>query len=89
MAGSRSRTRSNAPSRDAERVRRWLTDDDDFLVKVYSAVVGPDPTVARTPHCAVLAPDQLAAWISALPAQRSLTPGRHQRVLDTVRAAAR
>jgi hypothetical protein len=74
--------------RDAERVRRWLTDDDDFLVKVYSAVVGPTPTVARTPHCAVLAPDQLAAWISALPAQRSMTPGRHQRVLDTVRAAA-
>ena len=75
--------------RDAERVRRWLTDDDDFLIKVYSAVVGPGATVARTPQCAVLAPDQLAAWIAALPAQRSLTPGRQQRVLDTVRAAAR
>ncbi|MBA2299493.1 MAG: NERD domain-containing protein [Chloroflexi bacterium] len=75
-------------SRDAERVRRWLTDDDDFLVKVYSAVVGPAPTVARTPHCAVLAPDQLAAWIAALPAQRSLNPGRLQRILDVVRAAA-
>lgn len=76
-------------TRDAERVRRWLTEDDDFLVKVYSAVVGPDPTVARTPGCAVLTPDQLAAWISALPTQRSLTPGRHSRVLDLVRAAAR
>jgi len=75
-------------TRDAERVRRWLTEDDDFLVKVYSAVVGPDPTVARTPGCAVLTPDQLAAWISALPTQRSLTPGRHSRVLDLVRAAA-
>lgn len=75
-------------TRDAERVRRWLTDDDDFLVKVYSAVVGPAPRVARTPHCAVLAPDQLAAWIAALPAQRSLNPGRLQRVLDVVRAAA-
>ena len=41
-AGSRSRTRSTGPSRDAERVRRWITDDDDFLVKVYAAVVGPD-----------------------------------------------
>ena len=30
-------------TRDAERARRWLSDDDDFLVKVYSAVVGPDP----------------------------------------------
>lgn len=76
-------------TRDAERVRRWLTEDDDFLVKVYSAVVGPDPAIARTPGCAVLTPDQLAAWISALPAQRGLTAGRHSRVLDLVRAAAR
>ena len=75
-------------ARDAERVRRWLTDDDDFLVKVYAAVVGPAPTVARTPNCAVLAPDQLAAWIAALPAQRSLNPGRLQRILDVVRTAA-
>lgn len=74
--------------RDAERVRRWLTDDDDFLIKVYSAVVGPAPAIARTSNCAVLSPDQLAAWISALPAQRSLTEGRQQRVLDAVRAAA-
>lgn len=75
-------------ARDAERVRRWLTEDDDFLVKVYSAVVGPDATVARTPTCAVLAPDQLAAWIAALPTQRSLNAGRLQRILDMVRAAA-
>ena len=75
-------------TRDAERVRRWLAEDDDFLVKVYSAVVGPDPAVARTAACAVLTPGQLAAWIAALPAQRGLTPGRHSRVLDLVRAAA-
>jgi hypothetical protein len=74
--------------RDAERVRRWLTDDDDFLIKVYSAVVGPAPAIARTSNCAVLSPDQLAAWISALPSQRSLTEGRQQRVLDAVRTAA-
>ena len=75
-------------TRDAERVRRWLSADDDFLVKVYSAVVGPAPTIARTPSCAVLSPDQLAAWIAALPAQRSLTPGRVERVLEMVRVAA-
>jgi hypothetical protein len=75
-------------TRDAERVRRWLTEDDDFLVKVYAAVVGPEPTVARSSTCAVLTPEQLAAWIAALPAQRSLTEGRRQRVLDLVRAAA-
>ncbi len=75
-------------TRDAERVRRWLTEDDDFLMKVYSAVVGPDPAIARTPTCAVLTPDQLSAWIAALPAQRGLTQGRRSRVLDQVRSAA-
>jgi len=74
--------------RDAERVRHWLSEDDDFLVKVYSAVVGPEPTVVRTSNCAVLAPDQLSAWITSLPPQRSLTEGRRQRILDVVRAAA-
>jgi hypothetical protein len=76
-------------TRDAERVRHWLTADDDYLLRVYSAVVGPDPATERTTACAVLTPDQLAAWIAALPAQRGLTQGRHSRVLDLVRAAAR
>ncbi|HET7169905.1 MAG TPA: hypothetical protein VFI69_11960 [Candidatus Limnocylindrales bacterium] len=77
-------------SRDAERVRRWLAHDDaDFVVKVYAAVVGPQPTVARTATCAVLSPDQLGAWITALPAQRSITDGRREQMLETVREAAR
>ncbi len=77
-------------SRDAERVRRWLANDDtDFVVKVYAAVVGPTPTVARTPSCAVLAPEQLADWITGLPPQRSLTQGRRERVLEIAREAAR
>ena len=76
-------------TRDAERVRRWIADDDsDFVLKVYSAVVGADPQVARTAGCAVLEPDQLVAWISGLPAQRSLTPIRRERILDIARAAA-
>lgn len=76
-------------TRDSERVRRWLAHDDaDFVVKTYAAVVGTDPTVDRTPGCAVLTPDQLGAWIAALPAQRSLTPGRIERMLDVVRDAA-
>jgi hypothetical protein len=75
--------------RDAERVRRWLGDDDtDFVVKMYSAVVGHDPTVDRTPACAVLRPDQLAGWVAALPPQRSLTQGRQDRLLEVVRGAA-
>jgi len=75
-------------TRDAERVRHWLSEDDDFLVKVYSAVVGAEPAVARTSNCAVLTPDQLSSWITSLPPQRSLNDGRLQRILDQVRAAA-
>jgi hypothetical protein len=75
--------------RDAERVRRWLGHDDaDFVVKTYAAVIGITPTIERTANCAVLTPDQLAAWIAALPAQRMLTPGRIERMLETVRDAA-
>ena len=74
--------------RDAERVRHWLGHDDaDFVVKVYAAVVGVDPIVARTSACAVLTPDQLAPWVSALAPQRSLTAGRRERILDLVREA--
>ena len=77
-------------ARDAERVRRWLGHDDaDFVVKVYAAVVGPEPTVPRTTDCAVLDQDQLVSWIDALPPQRSLTEGRRQQVAETVRGAAR
>ena len=75
-------------ARDAERVRRWLGHDDaDFVVKVYAAVVGPEPTIRRTSDCAVLTPDQIVPWINALAPQRSLTESRRQQVVDTVRSA--
>lgn len=77
-------------ARDAERVRRWLGHDDtDFVVKTYAAVIGAEASVARTANCAVLTHDQLGSWIAALPAQRSLTPGRRERIVEIVRAAAR
>lgn len=76
--------------RDGERVRRWLAHDDaDFVVKVYSAVVGPAPDIARTTACAVLSPEQLAPWIAALPPQRSLTENRRERMVEMARDAAR
>ena len=76
-------------ARDSVRVRRWLGNGDaDFVVKVYAAVVGSDATIRRTTECAVLAPDQIVAWINALPPQRSLTENRRQQVVETVRAAA-
>jgi hypothetical protein len=75
--------------RDSERVRRWLAHDDaDFVVKVYAAVISQDLEIARTTACAVVRPDQLAAWIAALPPQRSLTPGRRDRMIDRVRHTA-
>jgi hypothetical protein len=75
--------------RDSERVRRWLAHDDaDFVVKVYAAVISRDLDVARTTACAVVRPDQLAAWVAALPPQRSLTQGRRERMIDRVRHTA-
>jgi hypothetical protein len=77
-------------TRDAERVRRWLAHDDaDFVVKTYAAVIGVAPAIGRTTNCAVLTPDQLAAWIAGLPPQRTLTAGRRERILEMVRDAAR
>lgn len=75
-------------SRDAERVRSWFSGEDaDHVVKVYAAVVGTDPAVARTPSCAYITPDQVAAWIASLPPQRSFDSDRRDRVIRMVRAA--
>jgi hypothetical protein len=75
-------------ARDAERVRRWFShDDNDFLVKVHAAVVAPSADLARTPGCAVITADQVPAWLASLPGQRSLTPARRERLLEMVRTA--
>jgi hypothetical protein len=74
--------------RDAERVRRWLSYDHDFVVKTYAAVVGPDPSVARTSSCAVLRPDELGPWLASLPPQRTLTERRRDRIMAMAREAA-
>ncbi len=76
-------------ARDAERVRGWLsTDDRDFLVRVYAAVVTSDERVERTPTCAVVKPGELGAWLEALPAQRGLTPVRRERLVELIRSVA-
>ena len=73
-------------ARDAERVRKWLSDDEsDFLVKVYAAVVAPDTTLPRTPNCAVITSEQIPAWLSSLPPQRSLTEGRRDQLVERIR----
>jgi hypothetical protein len=73
---------------DAERVRAWLTpDDSDYILKVYAAVVGNDPRVARTPACAYVAPSQVAEWLSTLPPQKSFDRSRQDRIVREIRAA--
>jgi hypothetical protein len=76
-------------SRDAERVRGWLTTHDrDFLVRVYAAIVTDDPRVERTATCAVVRPSDLAAWLEALPAQRGLTAERRASLVELIRSVA-
>ena len=76
-------------SRDADRVRSWLGNDDrDFLVRVYAAVVTDDPRVQRSPTCAVVTANDLAAWFTSLPPQRGLTTERRERITAMVREAA-
>jgi hypothetical protein len=75
-------------ARDADRVRRWLaTDDRDFVVKVYAAAIATDRSVMRSPTCAVITRDEVPAFLAALPAQRSLTPSRLDRIVEHVHSA--
>lgn len=75
-------------ARDAERVRRWFAgDDSDYVVRVYAAVVGTDPSVMRTPTCAYITPDQVGAFLASLPPQRSFDADRRARIIRMVRAA--
>jgi hypothetical protein len=73
-------------ARDGERVKRWFGSmERDFTVRVYAAVVTPDPTVARTPACAVIAEEQIPAWLASLPPSRALTTDRRNDLVDLVR----
>jgi hypothetical protein len=76
-------------TRDGERVRRWISSDErDYVVKVFAAVVTPDPAVARTPGCAVVTAEQIPAWLASLPPSRSLTPDRLAELIDEIQAIA-
>lgn len=76
-------------ARDAERVRRWTASEErDFVVKVFAAVVTTDATLDRSAGCAVIAPDQVAAWLGALPPARSLNADRYRGLIELVRSIA-
>jgi hypothetical protein len=75
-------------TRDLEAVRRWLTtNDQDFLVRVHTALVTTDTSVERSSTCAVITPDQVPGWLTALPPQRSLTETRRTWLIDLVHEA--
>jgi hypothetical protein len=75
-------------TRDADRVRHWLTSGDlEFVVRVYAVLVTVDRSIPRSAQCAVIGLEQIPAWFDSLPGQRSLTAGRRDRLLDRIRAA--
>lgn len=75
-------------SRDAERMRGWLAHEDhDHVVKVYAAVIDPEGALPRTPTCAVVRAQELAAWLGSLPVQRSLYADRRARIAALIEAA--
>ena len=67
--------------REAERVRRWITQhDNDFVVRVYAVLVTPELQLPRTTTCSVVTADGLAGWLDALPRQRSFSTDRQARL---------
>lgn len=72
-------------ARDADRLRRHLeAQERDFVVRVQAAVLGDPRAVGRTDACPVVAPDDVPAWLAALPAQRGLSPDRLARLLEVL-----
>jgi len=76
-------------ARDGERIRRWFASiERDFVVKVYAAAVTSDPTVTRTPQCAVVTAEQIPAWLASLPPARALTADRQAELIAQIRSLA-
>ena len=72
-------------ARDGERLRRYLESQErEFVIRVQAAVLGDAHEIDRTDGCSVVAPDDVPAWLAALPAQRGLTPDRLAHVLEVL-----
>ena len=76
-------------ARDAERIRSWVgSEDRDFIVKVYAAVVTSDTSLSRTSACAVISTEQIPAWLASLPPQRSLSADRRADLVAQIKSIA-
>jgi hypothetical protein len=74
-------------ARDAERVRSWFgSTDRDYILKVFAALITNDPSIERTPNCAVVREDQVPAWLGSLPPSRALNPDRQAEVVEQITA---
>jgi hypothetical protein len=76
-------------ARDGDRLRRHLeAQERDFVVRVTAAVIQDQYDVGWIDGCAVVALDDVPAWLAALPAQRNLTPGRQEQLRDMLEEIA-
>jgi hypothetical protein len=76
-------------ARDGERLRRHLeAEERDFVVRVQAAVIGDAAGDERGDGCAVVALEDVPAWLAALPLQRGLTPDRLAHVREVLEALA-
>jgi hypothetical protein len=71
--------------RDGEQLRRHIeSQEHGFVVRVQAAVLRDEYEIERSDGCAVVAPDDVPAWLAALPAQRGLTPDRLAHLVEIV-----
>jgi hypothetical protein len=76
-------------ARDAERLRNWIThEEEDFSPRTYAAVIGDGHEVARTPQVAVVPRKDLPDLLRALPPARQMTAERRQRLEEMFRSAS-
>jgi len=76
-------------ARDGERLRRHLeAEERDFVVRVQAAVISDAPGSERGDGCAVVALEDVPAWLAALPVQRGLTSDRVAHVREVLEALA-
>lgn len=76
-------------ARDGERLRRHLeSQEHGFVVRVQAAVLRDQHEIERSDGCAVVASDDVPAWLAALPAQRGLTPDRLAHLVEILRDLA-
>ena len=75
--------------RDGDRLRRHLeAEERDFVVRIQAAVIGDAGSSERVEGCAVVALEDVPAWLAALPVQRGLTPDRQAHVREILEALA-